>query len=95
MEMRPDRDSGEMLLSGFLKGYIESRTDIRDRTRNNLWQAANFLTEFFGSDRRLDSITPGDGDQWRVWLLEGSARIPHVDIVDGPNSSSERLFVAN
>ena len=47
MEMRPDRDSGEMLLSGFLKGYIESRTDIRDRTRNNLWQAANFLTEFF------------------------------------------------
>jgi hypothetical protein len=59
-----------MLLKGFLTGYIESRTDVRDRTRNNLWQAANFPIEFLGSDRRLDSITPGDCDQFRVWMLE-------------------------
>jgi integrase len=65
-----DRESGQRLLKGFLTGYIESRTDVRDRTRNNLWQAANFLIEFLGSDRRLDSITPGDCDQLRVWMLE-------------------------
>ncbi len=65
-----DRDSGQMTLKGFLTAYIQSRTDVRDRTQNNYWQAANFLTEFFGDDRRIDSITAGDCDEWRVWMLE-------------------------
>ena len=65
-----DRESGQMTLKAFLTDYIESRTDVRDRTQNNYWQAAKFLIEFLGCDRRIDSITAGDCDQWRVWMLE-------------------------
>lgn len=64
------RQDGRSTLKGFLTEYIESRTDVKERTRNNYWQAANFLIEFFGADCRIDQITPGECDRWRVWLLE-------------------------
>lgn len=41
-----------------------------ERTRNNLWQAGNYLTEFFSEDCRLDAISSGDADRWRVWIQE-------------------------
>ena len=64
------RNQGGESLKGFLTAYIDGRTDVAERTRNNLWQAGNFLTEFFGEGCRLDSISAGDTDRWRVWLFE-------------------------
>jgi hypothetical protein len=57
-------------LGEFLDGYISSRSNVQKRTTINFWQAARNLTEYFGGDRHLDSITQGDCDQWRVWMLE-------------------------
>jgi integrase len=55
-------------LSGFLDDYLRSRTDIEPGTRDLLRNARKWLEEFFGPDREMDSITPGEADEYRVWL---------------------------
>jgi integrase len=64
----PERAS--TLLGEFLAAYITRRTDIKPRTRINLKACQARLVEFFGKDRSLKSITPGDADAWLLWLRE-------------------------
>jgi integrase len=64
----PERASA--LLSDFLDAYIKRRTDIKPRTRINLEACRAQLVEFFGKDRSLKNITPGDADAWLLWLRE-------------------------
>lgn len=56
-------------LGAFLNQYIEGRTDIKPSTRSNLDQVRRSLLAFFGADKSLTSITPGDADQFRVHEL--------------------------
>lgn len=55
-------------LAEFLDGYVRQRTDVKASTRRNLAAARDKLVEFFGSDRPLRDITPGDADNWKTWL---------------------------
>lgn len=57
-------------LGHFLRDYIESRTDVKPRTRINLQQAESRMVEFFGGNRRLVDITPADADRWCIALKE-------------------------
>jgi integrase len=57
-------------LGAFLEQYITGRSDIKPSTRCNLEQVKRNLLEFFGADRPLGSVTPGDADGFRVFLLE-------------------------
>ena len=54
----------------FLDQYIGGRTDIKPSTRCNLEQVRRNLVDYFGADRLLASITPGDADEFRVNLLD-------------------------
>ena len=58
-----------MLLGEFLKQYILSRPDVKPATLEVWQQPCRNLTEFFGADKPLRSITTGDGDQFKAWLL--------------------------
>ena len=58
------------LLGDFLAAYIARRTDIKPRTRINLEACRVRLVEYFGKDRPLKAITPGDADAWLLWLRE-------------------------
>jgi integrase len=58
------------VLGAFTKEYIDRRTDIKTRTRENLFVVRKRLVEFFGEDRAMASITPGDADAWLLWLKE-------------------------
>ena len=58
-----------VVLGDFTAEYIRGRTDVKPRTRNNLGQTRRTLLQFFGADRRLDSIAPGDGDDFRCDVL--------------------------
>ena len=49
---------------------IASRTDVKERTRSNLDQARNHLIQYFGPEKPLSDITPGDADQCRLHLME-------------------------
>src|SRR5262249_27412105 len=64
----PER--GSAVLADFLDGYITRRTDIKPQTRLNLEICRAGLVEYFGKDRPLKSITPGDADAWLCWLKE-------------------------
>lgn len=49
--------------------YINSRTDLKGRTVNNLKQAEGYIVEFFGKTKLLKDVSPGDGDELRRWML--------------------------
>jgi integrase len=55
-------------LKGFLDAYMASRPDLKEGTRIALQQAIGYLTEFFGADKPLHEIRPGDADAWRAFL---------------------------
>ena len=55
-------------LEDFLNRYIESRIDIKPRTRSNKQQCAKRLISFFGSKKPLVEIIEGDADGFKLWL---------------------------
>jgi len=57
------------VLGEFLKNYILSRPDVKPATLEVWQQPCRNLTEFFGEDKPLRSITTGDCDQFKAWLL--------------------------
>ncbi len=70
----PARESVEterrtVTLGQFLDQYISGRTDIKPSTRTNLEQVRRNLVDYFGGDKLLADIAPGDADEFRVNLL--------------------------
>lgn len=65
----PIEEPKKTILGAFLEGYILSRKDIKPATLLVWQQPCRNLKEFFGEDRRLKDITPGDCKQFREWLL--------------------------
>jgi integrase len=57
-------------LADFLQAYIHLRTDVKQRTRNNLNMAKSRLVAFFGPDKPLQEIGLADADDWNLWLKE-------------------------
>src|SRR5262245_19271682 len=56
-------------LGEFLRCYVLSRPDVKPATLEVWQQPCRNLTEFFGNDKALRSITAGDCDQFKAWLL--------------------------
>lgn len=68
-------DRGPVTLGPFLDDYVAHRKDVKASTQLCYRRAVTCLVEFFGADRRLDSITAGDAERWRIWLAtEGNQR---------------------
>tara|TARA_R110002072_G_scaffold302354_1_gene484869 strand:- start:45804 stop:47144 length:1341 start_codon:yes stop_codon:yes gene_type:complete len=68
-------DRGPVTLGPFLADYVAHRRDVKASTQLCYRRAVTCLVEFFGVDRRLDSITAGDAERWRIWLaIEGNQR---------------------
>ncbi len=57
------------VLGEFLKNYILNRPDVKPATLKIWQQPCRNLTEFFGEDKPLRSITSGDADQFKAWLM--------------------------
>jgi integrase len=57
-------------LGAFLEAYIVQRSDVKPNTRRNLEAAVSRLIEYFGDDKNLCEITPGDADAWFLWLRQ-------------------------
>jgi len=55
-------------LGEWLRIYVEGRRDVKPNTLANYKQARDSLIEFFGKDKHLDEITPGDAEEFRVFL---------------------------
>lgn len=57
-------------LGAFVDGYIASRTEAAPNTVRNWKNTRAKLVDFFGPDRDLRTITSGDADSWRQWLVD-------------------------
>jgi len=66
--------TGPMTMAAFLDAYIKSRTDLRPNTLRNLTNSRDRLVTYFGADRLLRTISPGDADDWRQGMVN-SGRI--------------------
>ncbi len=66
---REKRQEDATKLGEFIDAYVESRTDIKLRTRINLLQVRRHLVAHFGETKPLRDVTPGDSDEWRRWML--------------------------
>ncbi len=62
-------------LKAFLDYYIDGRKDTKAATRTKYGHAAGVLVRYFGGEKRLDTITPGDAERWRVYCrTKGNVR---------------------
>ena len=66
---RAKRQEDTTKLGEFIDAYVDSRTDVKLRTRINLLQVRRHLVAHFGEDKPLRDVTPGDSDEWRRWML--------------------------
>lgn len=55
-------------LGEFIESFIAARTDHKPNTRKTFTQTKTALLDFFGADKRLDDITAGDADDWKIDL---------------------------
>ena len=55
-------------LAEWLEAYIAGRKDVKPGTRINLEQAKGDALAFFKGSQRLDRVTAGDAERFRVWL---------------------------
>lgn len=56
-------------LGAFLREYVLNRTDVKPATLEVWHQPCRNLTEYFGDDKPMRNITPGDAEQFKAWLL--------------------------
>jgi len=64
----PKRESAR--LAEFVDGYIANRGDVKPATIIVYGHTRRCLVEYFGEDKPLREITPGDADNWRQWLID-------------------------
>jgi integrase len=67
---------------------VAAATAVRDR------QVSSLLVEFFGADRRLDSITARDAEAWKQWLAEKGNKRDKERQSLGDNTVRRRTGVA-
>ncbi len=55
-------------LADWLEDYVRSRQDVKSGTMTFYGHTRRNLLDFFGSNRRLDDISPGDADEFCIYL---------------------------
>jgi len=66
----PKREKEAATLGPFLTSYIKGRTDVKPLTIRHLNDARRNLIAYFGEEKPLADITPGDADDFRRNLLQ-------------------------
>ena len=64
------REFHDCELVGFVRNYIESRTDAKPNTLKVWRQTVALLLEFFGERRSIQTITKADAKDWRLFLVK-------------------------
>jgi integrase len=57
-------------LAEFLDAYTGRRTDVKPNTQRNFLATKGRLLEFFGAEKNMHDISPGDADAWVLSLRE-------------------------
>lgn len=57
------------LLGLFIAKYVEGRTDVKPSTKEVWRQGETGLIDFFGRDKPLRDVSPGDADRYKLHLI--------------------------
>ena len=108
--IEPKQRAAVVTLGAFLADYFAKRTDVKPATKLVWGHVRRNLEAFFGKDKPLDAITPGDGKDFERYLRTTARRrggegknlketIPEGKSVTAkrpdPNSSVETLPQSN
>lgn len=67
--LAPRKKAEAITLAAFIDAYIEGRRGAAASRTISFWQISRRnLVEFFGADRLLTDISPGEADEFRIWL---------------------------
>jgi integrase len=67
----PKRATAERAtLASFIDAYRVKRIDIKPRTKAKMQTTRDYLVEFFGTERTVESIGAGDADDWQLVLRQ-------------------------
>jgi integrase len=55
-------------LAEWVQTYIDGRKDVKEATYTVYGHTQRNLSTYFGNSKRIDEITPGDGDAFRIFL---------------------------
>ncbi len=58
----------QIVLGKFIDDYSATLTKIKQSTRDHLKRARKDLADYFGENKPINQITPGDADEFRRWL---------------------------
>lgn len=61
-------DERQVRTLGELMDYVWSQLDVKESTQQSYAHVRRNLLEFFGADRQIERITPGDADEFVRWL---------------------------
>ena len=56
-------------LGPFIENYVKGRTDVKPATKEVWRQGEMGLVEFFGADKPVGEVTPGDADNYKLHLI--------------------------
>jgi len=56
-------------LGPFIAEYVKGRTDVKPATKEIWRQGERSLLEFFGDNKPLSDVTPGDADRYKLHLV--------------------------
>jgi len=68
IELRDGAKKECVTLGPFIDAYVTSRSDVKGSTALVYGHTVRNLKEYFGGDKPLKKITPGDADEFKLWL---------------------------
>lgn len=71
------KDAMQETLAAFLDSFIASQ-DVKKSTRVVYGHTRRCLVKYFGADKTLSEISPGDADDWRKWLKSNQNLSPNT-----------------
>ena len=68
-----EEEAQTVTLKCFLDEYIAQRADVKTSTATVYGHTRRCLIAYFGADKPVTAISPGDADAWRLWLFSEGA----------------------
>ncbi len=67
-----DPRATQVTLGDWIEQFLDEKTNVKKSTLGTYDKPKANLIDYFGADRLLSSITPGDAEAWRNWVASSS-----------------------
>jgi hypothetical protein len=79
VELADRKAKQQCTLGSFLDGYVKLRADVKGSTALVYGHTVRNLKAYFGENKPIRKITPGDADEFKLWLRTSSETVVELD----------------